>query len=49
MALVLNRLRIEIVVNAVARNLDVRTLSVWLSSEGGWSLLALQSSQVAPA
>ncbi len=46
-ALVFARVRITLKVRGTLKHLDNRSLAVWTLQEGGWRLLALQSSAVA--
>lgn len=49
LALVFNRLKIELTVRGVAKSLDNRALAVWVADGGGdWRLIALQSGMVPP-
>jgi ketosteroid isomerase-like protein len=49
LALVFNRLKIELSVRGVERALDNRALAVWVADGGAWRLIALQSGMVPPA
>jgi hypothetical protein len=50
LALVFNRLKIDLAVRGVAKNLDNRALAVWVADAGAdnnsWRLIALQSGMV---
>jgi len=46
LALVFNRLKIDLSVRGVAKSLDNRALAVWVVDEGAWRLIALQSGMV---
>ena len=52
LALVFNRLKIDLSVRGVAKSLDNRALAVWVADDGGsrnsWRLIALQSGMVPP-
>jgi ketosteroid isomerase-like protein len=49
LALVFNRLKIDLAVRGVAKSLDNRALAVWVADDGGaWRLIALQSGMVPP-
>jgi len=48
LALVFNRLKIDLSVRGVAKSLDNRALAVWVADEGAWRLIALQSGMVPP-
>jgi hypothetical protein len=52
LALVFNRLKIDLSVRGVAKSLDNRALAVWVADEGtdnnSWRLIALQSGMVPP-
>jgi ketosteroid isomerase-like protein len=49
LALVFNRLKIDLSVRGVPKSLDNRALAVWVADESSWQLLALQSGMVPPA
>jgi ketosteroid isomerase-like protein len=49
LALVFNRLKIELSVRGVEKALDNRALAVWVADGGAWRLIALQSGMVPPA
>jgi len=49
LALVFNRLKIDLSVRGVAKSLDNRALAVWTAEGGDWRLIALQSGMVPPA
>jgi Domain of unknown function (DUF4440) len=44
--LVFNRLAIDIAIRGAPKQLDVRTLSVWVAAKGEWRLIAMQSGPV---
>jgi ketosteroid isomerase-like protein len=46
LALVFNRLSISMVIRGVPTELDNRALAVWVSDDGAWRLIALQSGAV---
>jgi ketosteroid isomerase-like protein len=46
LALVFNRLKIDLSVRGVAKSLDNRALAVWVADDGTWRLIALQSGMV---
>jgi ketosteroid isomerase-like protein len=46
LALVFNRLKIDLSVRGVAKSLDNRALAVWVAEEDVWRLIALQSGMV---
>jgi ketosteroid isomerase-like protein len=46
LALVFNRLSINIIVRGVAKELDNRALAVWVANEGAWKLIAVQSGAI---
>lgn len=48
LALVFNRLNIDLTVRGVPKTLDNRALAVWVEDEGAWRLVALQSGVVPP-
>lgn len=48
LALVFNRLKIDLSVRGVAKSLDNRALAVWVNESGAWRLIALQSGMVPP-
>ena len=48
LALVFNRLKIDLSVRGVAKSLDNRALAVWVAEDGAWRLIALQSGMVPP-
>jgi ketosteroid isomerase-like protein len=49
LALVFNRLKIDLSVRGVAKSLDNRALAVWVADDSGaWRLIALQSGMVPP-
>ena len=48
LALVFNRLKIDLTVRGVAKSLDNRALAVWVAERGVWRLIALQSGMVPP-
>ena len=48
LALVFNRLKIDLSVRGVAKSLDNRALAVWVAEDGTWRLIALQSGMVPP-
>jgi ketosteroid isomerase-like protein len=48
LALLFNRLKIDLSVRGVAKSLDNRALAVWVADEGVWRLIALQSGMVPP-
>jgi ketosteroid isomerase-like protein len=48
LALVFNRLKIDLSVRGVAKSLDNRALAVWVAEGGAWRLIALQSGMVPP-
>ena len=49
LALVFNRLKIDLAVRGVEKSLDNRALAVWVAEGGAWRLIALQSGMVPPA
>jgi ketosteroid isomerase-like protein len=49
LALVFNRLKIDLTARAVEKSLDNRALAVWVAADGTWRLIALQSGAVPAA
>lgn len=49
LALVFNRLKIDLTVRGVEKSLDNRALAVWVAADGAWRLIALQSGMVPAA
>ena len=49
LALVFNRLKIDLTVRGIEKSLDNRALAVWVATDGAWRLIALQSGTVPAA